>query len=147
MSENGPALAPALVEAYKATEYIAFTYPTLKLKEGEKSQDLIALLHQYNASSGFIITAHNPFSQEVLPEDKNEERTADLREFLDGFGRPWIRAIGRAPESAWPAESGFLVLGATQFLAKTLMLVFEQNAGLWCPDTGVPELIYHPHLG
>jgi hypothetical protein len=135
-----------LLNTLERTDYTVFLNPPLHLKVGAPSPALAALLVEHDATSALIISAHNPFSKKIFSEEQNDERTADLQEFLRGFGLPVLRAVGRAPGSDWPAESAFLVFGASHLLAKTLMLVFEQSVCLWCPSSGVPELLFHPQL-
>lgn len=143
-----PAPYPSLdlVAAYRNTEFRVFTNPDISLRIGGPAPAMTAFLHANNVTTGFIISAHNPFSRKVLSVAENGERTAHLQKFIRGLGRAAIRAEGRPLAGAWPAEESFLVMGPDRFMAKLMMVLFEQHAVVWCSTTAVPELVFCPPL-
>lgn len=143
---NLPAVLPKdLFEAYRNTDYTLFTEPPVVLGIGAASTELAVLLRARNVESAVLVTAYNPFSQS-LANAENVARTAQLQEFLEAQGWSYVAAAGKSRTGAWAAEPGFLVFGVSEDQGRELAVEFEQNAVVWCPSSGVPQLLLHPDI-
>jgi hypothetical protein len=90
--------------------------------------------------NGFIITAWNPFSQN-LPAKENQARQDELKANLKKRGLICIDGIGKHPSNNWPGEVSVLALGLDLEAAKSLARHYEQHAFVWAAGDGVPDLV------
>ncbi|MGI9229358.1 MAG: DUF3293 domain-containing protein [Gammaproteobacteria bacterium] len=128
-----------LKEAYRATDYNVHEPWSLTLKIGEPSPDLKRLYHAKGVCSAAFLTAYNPHSQCVGP-DENEAAQQALQHCLQESGLEFCQGSGDAVSGEW-REPSFLVLGITREEALRLGREFGQNAVVWVERDGIPELV------
>jgi acetyl esterase/lipase len=115
-----PRLTPSLVKSYQVppTELI------VQVTEGE-------WVHAREAARELgpftVLTSDNPFSN-VLHDDENVERRAELLTELHRRGVRHRHAIGRDPLGAWPGEEGFALLDQSIEFARELGRAWDQFA-------------------
>ena len=130
-------LSPALLEAYRAAEYIVHD-PQVVIRIGEPNAALDALLADEERAA--FLTAANPRS-ERCGDEENRRFIAALREALDAAGWRSLEGEGRDAKGAWPAEPSFLVPGISRDEALELARRFAQNAFVWCERGIAPQLV------
>jgi hypothetical protein len=140
-------LPPALLAAYRATDYVVFfpAGPTRGktemrvLRAGESPVWLAACLHAWRTRSGAVLTADNPHScRFVCPENRRARcRLADAlrrrgyRRIFKGENYASRVARSRSEMRAWPVEASFFVPGLTRSEASAWAVRFSQNAFLF----------------
>ena len=133
-------LPEGLIQAYRQTEYRVLGPDPLVLFVGIANPELLALLQAHSATCAAFITACNPFSRELRPAD-NQLRQLEFGKELSLRRLEYLEGIGQHPNSDWPGEPSFFVLGLELEEAKSLGRALEQNAIIWCDATGVPDLV------
>ncbi len=128
----------ALEQRYRETDYIVDDDPPLRLTVGEQNDGARILMVSFNVENAVFITAWNPGSQE-LSMDENIDRQADLLEDIEKLRLNYFVGRGEHPTSGW-TEDSYFVLGMSEEDAMRLAKQYEQNAVLWIPMSGVPEL-------
>lgn len=108
------------------------------IKIGEFSDELESYLEKQNANCWAFITAYNPMS-EVLNPEENEMRNNRLQEKIKGYH--YLEGEGRDPSGEWIPERSFLILDISREKAMQLAGEFEQKAIVYGEKTGVAELI------
>jgi len=131
-------MANDLEMAYRDTDYIVDDDPPLRLKVGEQNDGARIVMASFNVESAAFITAWNPGSQKLSMHD-NLDRQADLLEEIEKLRLNYFVGRGEHPDEGW-SEDSYLVLGISAEDAMTLARQFGQNAFLWIPISGVPEL-------
>lgn len=133
-----------LLDAYNKTR---FNYDwgddTHTLRIGKVSEDLLERLN--GTHSAVYITAWNPYSDEV---DQNANRAMNfkLHQELGWFtSHPVLPGVGVSEDGQW-REDCFLAVGIDRLQATDLCVRFKQNAVVFIPPTGIPELIINPLL-
>ena len=86
-----------------------------------------------------VITAHNPRSIPLPPED-NRQRQQRLAAVLDTSDYQTMPATGRSTDGQWQ-ETSLLVLGLPRASAKALGARFGQNAVVFAEAGGLAELL------
>ncbi len=131
---------PALIQAYRETQYRVLGAHSMVLRPDVFSNDLAAL-HQTLAvdCSGFI-TACNPYSQ-VVDARANTQRQSELAGVLASCGLVVFEGMGKHPNAQWTAEPSFLVAGIALDEACAMGRQFEQNAIIWSGADATPHLI------
>ena len=129
---------PTLEQRYRETDYIVDDDPPLRLNIGEHNDGARILMVSFNVESAVFITAWNPGSKQ-LSIDENIDRQADLLDNIEKLRLNYLVGRGEHPESGW-SEDSYLVLGMSEEDAMRLAKQYEQNAILWIPMSGVPEL-------
>jgi Protein of unknown function (DUF3293) len=138
---SGSEVPAELIEAYKRTQYRAFTDSgEIMLRIGEPSRAAAQLVEAAGASGGVFITAENPLSQ-TLAADENLARQTHLREDLVGLGAVVIEGAGQGDDPSWPAEASYAAIGISRVQACELGRKYQQNAIVWFDASGMPELI------
>lgn len=132
-------LPPALIQAYRETDYRVLAEPPFVLTVGIASPDLIRLYQAHKVACAAFITAFNPFSQELTADD-NRRRQAELAKELTRRSLGFVDGVGQHPSGNW-REASFLVFGLALEAAKSLGQSLEQNAIIWCGADCVPDLI------
>lgn len=130
-------LSPALLEAYRAADYVVHD-PHVVIRIGEPNAALDALLA--DAEGAAFLTAANPGSERRGDEENRRFITA-LEEALHAAGWRTLEGEGRDAKGAWPAEPSFLVPGIPRARALELARRFGQNAFVWCERGLAPELV------
>ncbi|MBA3754777.1 MAG: DUF3293 domain-containing protein [Nitrosomonas sp.] len=133
-------IAKNLVANYRATHYqIGTGSDSIFLRIDQYSESLAKLLATSQQSSAVIISAANPYSQQ-LSNEENLIAHESLRNFLRQHPYPMIESLNIDPTDLWPAEKSFFVLGLDLSTAKSLGQQFNQNAIVWISDA-IPRLI------
>lgn len=88
-----------------------------------------------------LITAANPNSN-ILTEDENQERNAELKQVLDEMKCTYVGSNGKDVSGSWPEEKGFAVLGLTKDQLIQLAKQFGQNAIVYLEDGKPSELVW-----
>ena len=134
--------AEVLIDVYSHAEYVVYTEPQVVIQIGAPCEAAHALLKSYGATSGAMITAWNPFSEERHPEE-NTAKNAELLAEIERAGLRHLPAEGRDPNGVWTAESSFLVLDAPAELVAKWLIQFEQNAAVKITRDAPATLILH----
>jgi hypothetical protein len=121
---------PALLAAYRATDFHLDTDPPLILRAGQRNPDLDTLLTAQGVSGGAYLTAWNPHSR-ICPVAENAHAQECLIATLTATDLRWLTGRGQAWANDWPAEESLLVLGISRSGAVALARQFNQNAILW----------------
>lgn len=130
-----------LIEAYKRTQYLVHTKEgILALRVGQPSKALADLIHAAQAAGGAFITAENPYSEALAP-DENKARQDHLRQDLADLGAVVIDGAGQGDDPSWPAEASYAAIGISREQACELGRKYQQNAIIWFDTSGTPELI------
>jgi len=128
-----------LVSAFERTRYIVYYDTPFTLRIGVHSAELKNLhtLH-YSGCSAFI-TAYNPKSVELTPE-QNEERQRALKQELDSLGYLYYEGLGQPEDAGWQGEASLLVLNIPEAVAVRLREDYGQWAIVYCGEDAVPQL-------
>jgi hypothetical protein len=134
------AVDPKMIQAYRETEYCVLGDSKFILKVDQFNNALMAAHKQYSVGCSTFITAYNPYSQ-TCDTAQNVKLNQHLSDELQASGLSFIDAIGQHPQSTWPGENSFFVLGLTLSAAKIMGARYQQNALIWCGQKAVPQLI------
>lgn len=115
-------LQKALLAAYLNSAYRVFE-PAFDIRIGEACAPLQSLLMRHGVSEWAYITACNPRSVLLAPEE-NRRRQAMLAERLKAYAC----YPGEGAGEGWPPEASLLVLGITLPEALAVAREFEQLA-------------------
>jgi hypothetical protein len=130
-----------LWEAYRTTRF-EVDAPTgvLCIRIGRSHPDLDALVLPLGAANWCYITAWNPGSVPLSPEE-NKSRHGALRQELAAVGHPLFEGRGRGADPRWEPEESLLVLGVPRESAIALGRKSGQNAVVWGEVGGQAELL------
>ena len=118
----------ALFEAYRCTSFCADTPAgRLRIRVGERSGALDALLAAHAVRTWAYITAWNPGSV-ALSESENRSRQQALESELGARGLPVFRGEGIGDDGRWSPEPSVLVLGLSEADGRALGARFGQIA-------------------
>jgi hypothetical protein len=137
---NDSILPPPLIDAYKKTNFDVLATPSFTLNVASYSADLKLLHERHRVESSCFITAYNPYSEELKP-DQNSAAQHKLMETLLGLGFKVLEGLGSDPTGEWEGEPSFFVLGISILQSKALGNEFKQNAIVWCDKRCIPELL------
>ncbi|TGL60874.1 DUF3293 domain-containing protein [Leptospira sarikeiensis] len=124
-----------LLSEYLGSEYIVFD-PELIIKIGEKHPELDLFLKQKQVSTWAFITAYNPKSKLLSPEE-NRLRNQNLEKEIARF--EFKKGVGR--KGNWSEES-YLVLGGSLDFVLNLGRKFDQNAFVYGEIDSEAKLIF-----
>lgn len=117
-----------LLDAYRRTIFCADTpRGRLALRIGQCNADLDLLLAEHECETWAYITAYNPGSVLLAPEE-NRQRQARLERDLSLGGWVCFSGEGIGANGDWPPEASTLVLGIDADSAQRLGRAFGQNA-------------------
>lgn len=133
-------IAPDILQAYVETEYRIFAQPPFAVKISEYSVALQALHQTHGVACSIFVSACNPYSQPCSQAD-NRRRHQHLVEQVERAGLAWVAGVGQHPGNQWPGEDSLLLLGLDLGAAKRWGRQLEQNALVFCPASGIPELV------
>ncbi len=131
---------PAIIMAYRETEYRVQDEPTFILRTDVASAALHEAHRRHLAICSAFLTACNPYSHPCSPED-NASRQASLLSDIRALNLEVLPGIGQHPGNGWPGEESFLIFGLDLKTARSLGVRFEQNALIWSDADAVPQLI------
>jgi hypothetical protein len=138
------ALSPELIQAFLETHYRVHQHgsvvPTMTLRVGDASPDLIALHRKHGVDCSAFLTAYNPFAKKV-DDASNLQRQEALKQEVSRRSLVFLHGEGQHPTNGWPAEPSVLVLGLSLEAAKVMGRQYEQAAIVWSGPTAVPELV------
>jgi len=130
-----------LFDSYRRTTYSAETpLGAIRLRVGERNDDLAELLKRYGTTRWAYVTAFNPGSQ-ILTTDENLERQSRLEDILIREGLTFFTGEGVGDDPAWSPEKSVLILNNSRLRAIHLAREFGQNAILVGEEITVPELL------
>lgn len=133
------------IAAYEQTDYYAEDQPAVRLRIGDTPGQHAAWLARHGASSATILTAWNPFGQE-LSLTENEVLQGRLRDAIEQSGLSWLPARGEDPLGSWEPEPGFCVFDLSAALLDEWLQRFRQNAVVRL-EAGQPcVLVWHPGI-
>lgn len=128
------------LQAYRQTDYrVAATRP-FSLKIAQASHELLCLHRHAGVCCSAFITACNPYSQ-LLSPDENALRNKSLEAAIVRGGWSYLLGSGKHISGPWPEEPSFLVLGIDRGTAIALAQAYEQNAFVHSAADGIPELV------
>ena len=131
---------PGLWDAYLRTSYCARTPQGLiRLRIGKASNELDKLLAQHRAREWAYVSACNPASRPLPPED-NSRRHDDLVRMVRSLGKPFYPGEGIPDDGRWPIEPSLLIIDMAEDHATRLGHDFGQNAVIIGMHGGVPRL-------
>ena len=118
-------LSPALLEAYRATAFIAIVNgQEIAASLDQPCPELDRVLLEHRAKVGVFITAHNPRS-ELQSDPKNQTANLKLEQVLRERSLDFFAHVGR--NGTW-SEEGFFVLDLEPDAAIDLAETFGQFA-------------------
>jgi hypothetical protein len=129
-----------LLESYDSANYHVDASPSFILKIGRYSPELHNMFEASHKKKAAFITAYNPASIE-LSNEENKERNRELEEKIQVLHLDYIHGEGKCDESEWSGEKSFLIFGIDKKEAIQLGKEFGQNAIVWIPESGIPELL------
>lgn len=112
-------LPAELLQAFNETAYIVHHEQPFTMNIGLPCPPLKSLMGEHNALCAAFITAWNPFSQRLSPQ-QNKVRQQELKAELKKRGQKCIDGIGQHPSNNWPGEASVLVLGIDLEAARSL---------------------------
>lgn len=128
-----------LVSAYERTHYIVYSDTPFIFCIGVHSAELKKLHNTHHTGCSAFITACNPKSMELSPE-QNEERQRALKHELDLLGYTYYEGLGQPEDGGWQGEASFLVLDIPESEAARLQEKYGQLAIVYCGEDAVPRL-------
>lgn len=135
-------MSERLEVAYRATTYRVFLPSgAVDLRLGEVNTALVAWLAEEGASSWAILTACNPASQQLTP-DENAERQSQLECALLEQGLLTFAGENVADDGVWPNEESCFVPDTDLKNSVALARRFGQNAFILGGKDGVPHLVW-----
>jgi hypothetical protein len=130
-----------LFDSYRRTTYSVETpLGAIRLRVGERNDDLAELLKRYGTTRWAYVTAFNPGSR-ILTTDENLERQSRLEDILICEGLTFFTGEGVGDDPAWSPEKSVLILNNSRLRAIHLAREFGQNAILVGEEITVPELL------
>lgn len=136
-----PPIPDALVDAYRESVYWLRVEPTpIALRIGQPSRELDALLQRLHARRYAIVTAHNPRSQLLQPQE-NAARQENLRRHLEQQGYDSLLTEALSGRGDWPAEMGHFIIGITAREALRVARDYQQNAIVYGELGQAPQLL------
>ena len=131
---------PALLQAYRETDYVVHAGPDFVLHIDQPSAALAAYCQRRAINAGCVMTACNPYSK-PLSDTENQARQQRLEQDLQQAGWQWVRAVGSHPKNAWSPEVGCFVEGMGEAAAGEWGQAYQQNAVVWCGADATPRLL------
>jgi Protein of unknown function (DUF3293) len=117
-----------LEQAYRATAYcVDAPEGRLVIRIGQVHTAIDALLLRHGCRTWAYVTAHNPVSIRLQPEE-NQRRQRELEEEVARSGRAFYRGEASGTIGDWPAEQSVLILGVSARDALDLAEQYGQAA-------------------
>ena len=135
------ALSEELIGKYLTAQYqIRMDTSAITLQIGRRSAPLAALLRATANQNAVYITACNPASKLISPEE-NQSAMVRLYEKVTCYSNHIYCGKSIDPSGEWPAEESLLVLGIDLSTARSIGQEFGQNAIVWIDSAAIPHLI------
>lgn len=136
-----PPIGAGLVEAYRDSVYWLRIEPTpVAIRIGEPNPELDALLQRLHARRYAVVSAHNPRSLLLRP-DENAARQENLRRHLEQQGYDSLLTEAMSGRGDWPPEIGHFIIGITQREALRVARDYQQNAIVYGELGQAPRLL------
>ena len=136
-----------LLEASNNTKYCAVVDGNeLTLIPGKSSKPLDKFLEKYSLDCAAFITAWNPRSMNLEPEE-NQRQNLKLQKDIDNLGLRYFKGYGVGMDGEWPAEESYLILGLPRIEAMDLAVKYEQNAFVYCQKGQPNEVVITKLMG
>ncbi|MBR9920566.1 MAG: DUF3293 domain-containing protein [Bacteroidetes bacterium] len=129
-----------LAEWYKNTTYQLYK-PDISLRIGQHSPNLDAFLRSKDVTSFVFITAWNPGSVRLSPNENAERQLKLFQELMDAGFHP-LPGAGVPDDDSWQEEKSFLVPGMDKESGIHYAKKVEQKAIVYGEIGGEPELIF-----
>ena len=133
------------IQAYEQTDYLAEDQPPVCLRIGDTAAVHLAWLDRHAAHSASILTAWNPFGQE-LARAENDALQARLQTTILHSNLAWLPARGEDPKGSWQPEPGFCVFDMPLALLDEWLQLFRQNAAVRLDVNEGCRLVWHPEI-
>jgi hypothetical protein len=131
----------ALIESYKATVFrVCDANSRIAFQVETKNPELDNFLAAHGAQTAAFITAYNPGSQ-VLSPDENDRAHQALLGALRVSGWRWMDGDGADPQGQWIPETSVMILGIDKEKSTKLAMQFGQNAYVWIQRGEAPHLV------
>jgi hypothetical protein len=131
----------ALLESYKATVFRVWDANSrISFHVENENSELDKLLAAHGAQTAAFITAYNPGSQ-VLSPDENDRAHQTLLGALRVSGWRWMDGDGADPQGQWIPETSVMILGIDKEKSTKLAMQFGQNAYVWIQLGEPPHLV------
>ena len=141
MAPGRSRLLPSLRRAYRRTAYVmAAAEAPVPVRIGEPCPALDRAMAARGVAACAFITAWNPQSR-MMPDFRNRATGHRLAQDLAERGIATLPYVAEADGGDWPAEEGLVAFGIGRRVALALGRAFRQNAILWCPAGGRPQLL------
>ena len=120
-----------LIDSYIATVFRVWDSSSrITFQVEAHNRELDSLLKTIGAQTAAFITAHNPGSQVLDPDDNDRAHEALIGE-LRARGLRWLEGDGVDPYGKWSSETSVMVLDIDQLSATAIAMQFGQNAYVW----------------
>ena len=133
------------IRAFVQCVELAGEQPTVCLRIGDDDQLHAGWLARHQARSATILTAWNPFGQE-LSRTENDALQARLQTTILHSGLGWLPARGEDPLGSWQTEPGFCVFDLSPALLDDWLARFRQNAAVRLERGKGCRLVWHPEI-
>jgi len=133
------------IQAYEQTDYLAEDQPPVCLRIGDRCRQRGARLARHGATSASILTAWNPFGQE-LARAENDALQSRLQTTILHSNLAWLPARGEDPKGSWQPEPGFCVFDMPPALLDEWLQLFRQNAAVRLDANEGCRLVWHPEI-
>ncbi len=120
-------MTPEQHEAYRVTDYVVFSSPSVVLRIDQSNAELDALLVREGKQSAAFISAWNPYSERKAQEE-NDRAHRTLMDDLKQRGYALIEGEGKGRVGDWPAEKSVLAIGIDRVASEEVGRRFLQNA-------------------
>ena len=120
-----------LIDSYTATVFRVWDSSSrITFQVEAHNRELDSRLKTNSAQTAAFITAHNPGSQVLDPDDNDRAHEALIGE-LRARGLRWLDGDGVDPAGQWIPETSVMVLDIDQRSATAIATQFGQNAYVW----------------
>lgn len=121
-------LDASLRASYEQTTYfVDLPSGRLAIRIGQDHPELDRFLRARHAANWCFLTAWNPMSQKLAPE-QNARRQLELEQMVKQAGWPAWPGEGIGDAGDWPPEPSLLIAGIALSAARTLARRFRQAA-------------------
>ncbi|MFN7119775.1 MAG: DUF3293 domain-containing protein [Saprospiraceae bacterium] len=130
----------SLLKAYEETIYQVLE-PPISIQINMPNADLAAFLRAHDARTWAFITAWNPKSQLLSPQENNQRHTELVKRIKKG-SYPFFLGKGIGKDANWEPEVSLFVLHISKMEALQVGRYFEQNAIVFGERDGLPTLLF-----